>query len=83
VRLEREKREAVPMDDPDDEASPEAEAAWLAGRVAGAEGQDATANPYPPGSDLALDWTAGWLEGERLQSIVSPEEEMEAWRKLG
>ena len=71
------------MDDPDGEASPDAQAVWLAARVAGDEGQGAPANPYPPDSELALEWAAGWLGSEHLWSIVSPEEEMEAWRQLG
>lgn len=68
------------MDDPGGEASPEA--AWLAGQAAGLAGEEA-ANPHPPGSDLALDWAGGWREGEHLRTILSSEEGLEAWRKLG
>lgn len=42
------------------------EDAWLKGDRAGHEGQALATNPYPAGSELALDWADGWLHGERL-----------------
>jgi len=39
------------------------EIAWLAGVVAGQEGLPAIADPYPPHTELALDWEDGRSEG--------------------
>lgn len=50
----------------------DAELAWLAGLVAGRDGQPVDDNPHPDGTDLSLDWAGGWLEGERIRWMRGP-----------
>ena len=42
------------------------EVAWSAGVTAGQAGSTPDTNPYPAGTELALDWDGGWLEGHRI-----------------
>ena len=70
------------MDDPEGEASLEAQAAWLAGRKAGFNRIGPDANPHPPSNDLATDWEDGWREGTRIRNVLTAERSAKAWARL-
>lgn len=48
------------------------EDAWCKGCAAGCEDLARAANPYPIGSELALDWEDGWRHGERHGYVPEP-----------
>jgi ribosome modulation factor len=42
--------------------------AWNRGREAALHGEAFSANPYPPGTEVAGHWADGWRDGARTQA---------------